>query len=259
MSSRRTNGCLRIIHAPCSKENCLWNCGTHTRYSLRGRGGIASMCDVCIFVCNPTSSRTDHLMSNLICDGTTYGIINYFVWHIRVLSDMCWVLLFELMREQLDGSVVVHRSSAVVGRALAIICRALVVIWCCTLMSCAGVIHWYHASVVVGRALVVCCWSSAIVSYESLVVPRRPLAVVRCPSLVVGCPYSIVRHASLVVRPSSSVGRCWSCVVGRQLWVVVGCHPSSSSVVVGARPSSTWAGWSRGFPSVRPPEKKKSS
>ena len=103
-----------------------------------------------------------------------------------------------------------------------------------------NIMHWYHASAIVGRALVVRRKSSAVSRWSSAIV-RCPSCIVRRRLLVVRIPLSVVRRPSLVICHPSLV------VVGRWLSAVVGRHPSSSSVVVGARRGSTWAEWRRGF------------
>jgi len=147
----------------------------------------------------------------------------------------------------MDVSVIVW-SLAVIGCVSAIICCALVVVCCAlvlyigimcrrrVLVSYIGIMDWL---LLVGHVLVVCCWSSAIVRHKSLVVRHRPLAVLRCPSLVVGCLYSIVRHPlladcrpSLVVHHPSLVVH-WLLLVIRCWLSAVGCHWSSSLIVVG--------------------------
>lgn len=55
-------------------------CGTHTRRTYMCSIHTAPIFGACIFVCKPCSRTPltvgpDHLMSNLICDGTIYGII----------------------------------------------------------------------------------------------------------------------------------------------------------------------------------------
>jgi len=137
-----------------------------------------------------------------------------------------------------------------------------VVHWCCTSVSCVGVVSWCHTLV----SWIGCCWlvvhwlfavghplSSAISHWLSTIVCWRS-CIVRCWLLAVRIPLSIIcRWPTVVHRWSSiiccwlSIGHCWSSVVGRRLSAVIGHHPSSLLVVVGARPGSTWAGWSRGF------------
>ena len=147
-----------------------------------------------------------------------------------------------------------HRRSAPISCCPSVIgCR-----WSCVVHQSCTVRHWpcvighalcAVASLVVRRPLLtVCHWLSII-----------PLLIACCPSLVICCP-------SLVVRPSLSVGHSL-------LSSAVGCHWSSSPVVVGRRWSAIAPHHRRGssaqgaapdgqsvaraIPSTGPPEKKK--